>query len=189
MIHMHMETKRKMIHGFTLVETLIAISILTLSVLAAFTSVQGGLQSSNIARDQTVAYFLTQEAMEYIKNIRDENALASLGGTPVSWLRGLSEIATDPCYFGKICTIDSPAKTASNSTCGASFGSCQFLRKQAGTGLYGYGSGWPDSIFRREIKLEQIVAGQEIRVTISVQWLTGNKTQSFQISQSLFNRS
>ena len=53
--------------GFTLVESLVAISILSLSILATFTAVQGGLKSSNYVKDEIVAYYLTQEAIEYIK--------------------------------------------------------------------------------------------------------------------------
>src|SRR3989344_8733451 len=97
-------------NGFTLVETLVAISILTLSIAGAFTAVQSGIQSSTFAKDQTTAFYLAQEGMEFIKNKRDENALNSINEQPnpvTNWLTGLSDDPdNDPCYFGSVCRVD-----------------------------------------------------------------------------------
>jgi prepilin-type N-terminal cleavage/methylation domain-containing protein len=177
--------------GFTLVESLVAVSILSLSILSTFTAVQGGLQSSNYAKDQMVAYYLAQEAMEYIKNVRDQNALASLGGTPVNWLTGLSAQVSDPCYFGEVCTIDSYTNTISGaSPCTTAFGSCPNLNQNSVTGLYGYTSGtnWSTTNFKREIKLTQNSVNTEITVTINISWTTKGVPHTFQVSQLIFNR-
>lgn len=182
--------------GFTLVESLVAISVLSLSILASFTAVQSGLQKSAYVKDQIIAFYLTQEAMEYIKNIRDENALKSLDGTPTNWMTGLlvtSGGASGPCDFGKVCSIDSPLKTA--TTCGnASVTTsppnlCANLYQQTSTGLYGdtTSSGWTQSKFKREIQFESIAA-EEVRVTISIRWTTRGTVHFFQTSQLLFNR-
>ncbi len=69
--------------GFTLVETLVAISILSLSILAGFTAVQNSLKSSVTAKNQMIAFYLTQDAMEFIKNKRGKRKK----NTP--YLRGL----------------------------------------------------------------------------------------------------
>lgn len=184
-------TKHK--YGFTMVETLVAISILSLSILATFTAVQGGLKSSTLVKDEIIAFYLTQEAMEYIKNIRDENALESLDGTPVSWLAGLSGQASDPCYFGKVCSIDVPLRSAVN--CGNAGVTtsppnlCSNLTQQTSTGTYGHTatSGWVASNFKREIQFENIAA-EEVRVTITLRWTTRGAVHFFQTSQALFNR-
>ncbi len=179
---------KKKNYGFTLVETLVAISILSLSILASFTAVQGGLQSSTFAKDQITAFFLVQEAMEFIKNVRDENALNSLDGSPVTWLTGMAELAGDPCYFGKTCIIDSPLKTLSNpAPCGPAFGSCQNIRQDPVTGLFGYTGSWTETRFKREIQFQNI-ASDEVRVIISISWVSRGTTKSFQISQLLFDR-
>ncbi len=171
--------------GFTLVETLIAIGILSLSILGTFTAVQNGLHSSIVAKDQITAFYMTQEAMEFIKNIRDENALHSLDGTAVSWLHSLSESAGDACYFGKTCTIDSALKTT--ATCSGSFGSCPVIRQDPVSGLYGYTAGWTATNIRREIQLLSINSS-EIQITVRMSWTTGSFTQNFQVTQSMFNR-
>ncbi len=173
--------------GFTLVESLVAISILSLSILAAFTAVQGGLQDSTIVKDRITAFYLAQEAMEYIKNIRDENALHSVGGVSTNWLHGLAEVGSDPCYFGKTCKIDSPLKSV--TVCSGGFGSCPLLNQDGSTGLFGYTSGgnWSSTLFRREIQFSQISAN-EVLVTIKMTWTTRGQAKSFQVTEELFNR-
>lgn len=176
-------------HGFTLVETLVAVAILSLSLLAGFTAVQSSLQNSNLTEDQITAFFLTQESVEFIKNIRDENALRNLGGTPTTWLHLMSEVNTDPCYFGNVCRIDVVAKTM--VYCGTTAGSCPVLNQNTTPSsstylLYGYTNGWTPTRFKREIQFQSIQP-DEVRVTTTVSWTKGNKNYTFQTSQLLFN--
>ena len=171
--------------GFTLVETLVAISILSLSIAATFTAVQNSLQNSNIAKDETVAFYLTQEGMEFIKNIRDENALHSISGAGTNWLASLSSVPTDPCFFGKTCVIDSALKAV--SSCSGGFGTCPVLNKDSSTLLFGYTSSWTPTNFKREIQFQQ-VATDEVSVIISISWLNRGVPKSFQITETLFNR-
>lgn len=175
--------------GFTLVETLVAISILSLSITATFTAVQNGIQNSTIAKDQTTAFYLAQEAMEFIKNKRDENALHSISEQPnptTHWLTGLSDVTSDPCYFGKVCEIDSPAKTITQ--CGVSFDSCPVLLQDSSTGLFGYTVGWNPTIFKREIQFRQVVADREVEVTIRMGWTSRWGNKEFKVTETLFNR-
>src|SRR5882724_6625079 len=69
---------QKMDIGFTLVETMVAISILSLSILATFTAVQLGISKSLYAKDQITAFYLGQEAFEALQNVRDQNGLANI---------------------------------------------------------------------------------------------------------------
>lgn len=179
--------------GFTLIETFVAISILSLSILATFTAVQSGLRSSSIAKDQISAFYLTQEAMEYIKNVRDENALASLANpSSVSWLRGLAELSSDPCYQGNVCDLDAfhPATQPSAfQRCGTTSGSCPNLRQDTVTGLYGYTAAWPVSYFKREIQIDPVALNSnEAKVTVTVTWTTRGLQKTLQISELLYNR-
>ena len=179
--------------GFTLVETLVAISILSISITATFTAVQNGIQNSTIAKDQTTAFYLAQEAMEFIKNKRDENALNCIkeidqtGVCTTQWLTGVSNVGGDPCYFGKVCRIDSPAKTIVNCASDPG-GACLFLKQDPSTGLFGYTNGWVDTIFKREIQLREIVANREVEATIRMSWTSRWGTKSFQVTETIFNR-
>ncbi len=181
----------KLVSGFTLVETLVAISILSLSILAGFTAVQNSLKSSITAKDQMTAFYLTQEAMEFIKNRRDENALYFITNGSRTWLTGMAAVAGDPCYFGKTCRIDSSASTIVD--CATDGGTCSNLRQDtvinsSTKGLYGYTGGWTATNFRRSITFQQVIPGQEISVTVTIRWTQGVLTKTFQITQSIFNR-
>lgn len=74
------------LQGFTLVETLVAISILLIVIIGPMTIAARGLQSSYFANDQTTAVFLAQEALESIIKLRDDAALDRLGsGSDPTW--------------------------------------------------------------------------------------------------------
>ena len=74
--------------GFSLIETLIAITILAVALVGPFIAVRTALQASYVARDQLVASMLAQEAMEYIRTVRDNNFHAGR-----DWLHGFDDPA------------------------------------------------------------------------------------------------
>ena len=93
--------------GFTVLESMVAIFVLSLSISGAFSAVQQSLSQSIISKDEVKAFYLAQEAIEIIRNKRDSNQLDKItNGSPNSWLFGISDNPTDPCYFGKICIIE-----------------------------------------------------------------------------------
>ena len=184
------------IAGFSLVETLMAISILSLSVVATFTAVQTGIQNSTLARDQTTAFYLAQEAIEYIKNTRDQNALYSIKNpdSPHDWLYGLyADVVNDPCSLGKVCKLDSYNNVV--TSCGnapittSPPGLCPNLNQNSTTGLFGYlnSSGWNPTSFKREIQMQILPSGVEVKVVVSVSWTSKSGPKSFQASEILFN--
>lgn len=175
--------------GFTVVETLVAIAILSLSITATFTAVQNGIRFSTNAKDQITAFYLAQQAVENIKNIRDNNILfslreLSLGNDPRSWLYGISEVAGDPCYFGKVCLVDSLLQEVEHCTSGT----CENLRQNESNGLYGYDPSWTVTRFRREVQLEDVVTNREVRVVVTVSWTGNSGVQQFQVKETLLNR-
>lgn len=76
--------------GFTLVETLVAISILLLVIVGPMTVAQKGIQNAYFAREQLTAVFLAQEATESVRELRDNaalNAYHNTSGDPTwSWI-------------------------------------------------------------------------------------------------------
>ena len=186
-----MTFKKQKNFGFTLVETLVAIAILSLSVMAASAAVQSGLATSYYARDEVTAYYLIQEAVEYFRNIRDQNALANIasistGGPGVNWLTKISLNAVDPCYFGSYCAIDIPSGI--QFTCSSPFigGGCPYLNQDSSTGLFNYLSGTKTK-FKRTIKISQ-VNSNEIILTVTVNWTdNANKNASVSVQEWLLN--
>lgn len=66
---------KKIISGFTLIEALVAISLLMIAISSPIMLAQKGLSSSILSRDQMIASFLAQDGIEAVKNIRDEIAI------------------------------------------------------------------------------------------------------------------
>jgi prepilin-type N-terminal cleavage/methylation domain-containing protein len=62
-------------HGFTLVETLVAIAVLLLIIIGPISAAQKGIQQAYYANEQASAVFLAQEAIEGVRERRDDRAL------------------------------------------------------------------------------------------------------------------
>lgn len=165
--------------GFTIIESLVAISILVFAITGAMTAVQSGLSSYIFSKEQISAFYLAQEAFEQVRNIRDENRLNER-----HWLAGLAELSTDPCYFAEACTV-SPVETSVATRCPA-IGSCLKLRQDATSGFYGYNLAWPETIFRREVELSSINA-DEISARVTVYWSKGILNRQFKIRENILN--
>ncbi len=61
--------------GFTLVETLVAISIFSVSILALMSVLASGISNTNYAKRKLAAAYLAQEGIECIRNKRDNYVL------------------------------------------------------------------------------------------------------------------
>lgn len=61
--------------GFTLVETLVAISIFTASILGLISVLASGISNVGYAKKKIMATYLAQEGIEYARNIRDTHVL------------------------------------------------------------------------------------------------------------------
>ena len=65
------------IRGFTLTETMIAITILTFAVAGPLFTASRSIIAADIARDQLTASYLAQEGIEYVRMMRDNAMLRS----------------------------------------------------------------------------------------------------------------
>src|SRR3989344_1758532 len=73
--HAPKNTLGKTTGGFTLIEMIVAVFILTIAVGAPLYSAAVALKISREAQNRIVAEYLAQEALEFIRNRRDENIL------------------------------------------------------------------------------------------------------------------
>ena len=67
--------KLNKVRGLTMVETLVAISILTIAVIGPLGIIAQALHTSYYTRDQMTAYYLAQEPIEYVRNLRDKQGI------------------------------------------------------------------------------------------------------------------
>lgn len=159
--------------GFTLVETLVAISILLIAVVGPMSAIGASITQLGVARDQMIAVNLAQEGIETVRQIRDSNMLEkwiTLDST-TSWDNGLGEA----CYWSTRTSLTkildcNPAPVYINNL-----------------GFYTQGDGTlTPTIFKRMIQIKDI-SGAEKKVTSTVSWTAnGGTTKQVQVSESIF---
>ncbi|MCK6462370.1 MAG: type II secretion system GspH family protein [Candidatus Pacebacteria bacterium] len=79
----------KMTRGFTLIETIVAIALLSAAVAGPLTMAIKSISNASVSQDQLTAFYLAQEAIEYVRKVRDDNVLSGNSGS--DWLEGLDE--------------------------------------------------------------------------------------------------
>lgn len=75
---------KKLNDGFTLVETLVAISIFSMSIIVLMSVLGGGISDISYAKKKMTAGYLAQEGIEYVRNMRDNYVLYT-ATTPYNW--------------------------------------------------------------------------------------------------------
>jgi len=89
--------------GFTLVETLVALIILTIAITAPLSIIGNTLNATLFARDQMIATYLASEAIEIVKLKRDNNVMEGK-----DWKDGLGG-GSPNCQNGCVISILEPA--------------------------------------------------------------------------------
>jgi prepilin-type N-terminal cleavage/methylation domain-containing protein len=154
--------------GFTLVETLVAITILTLAVVAPFQAIQNSINASRVAKEKLVASGLAQEALEYVRFIRLNNYLANPGSYKATILNGMNGTNGPNCVgAGNNCTVDASVAPPGFASCG---GVCPVLQLDpAGTGVYTQAAIGHPTIYRRSINITATPNVSE-QVTVTITW-------------------
>jgi type II secretory pathway pseudopilin PulG len=161
--------KIKLDRGFTLLEALVAVSILMVAVVAPITISQKGLSSAVYTKNYMLASYLAQDAMEYIKNQRD---FITINDENSDWdsLFIFNDCLATNDIGDKYCHIDTI--DTSNSIKSGDGGA---LKIDTVNGFYGYGSdvGWEETDFTRKISIKLDPNGDNIDealVEITVSW-------------------
>ena len=151
--------------GFTLIETLIAITILMISVAAPLSLASKGLQAANLAKNQIVAYYLAQDAYEWVKNKTDMNKAMLKTYAENGIVNGFDKCINNSCIID---TIKSPTDSSAIKRYTG-----QFLKKNNSTKIYSYSSG-NNSIFKRYVKIDKVrddgSSIDEVSVKVTVEW-------------------
>lgn len=180
-----------------MVEAMVAISILSLAVTGPLLIAQKGVGSAIYARDQITAFYLAQEAVEYVRNVRDSNRISKPAGN--SWLYQFDECKEDGSGNPRFCQIDAQYSNFNENADAIALcndvsnpaGPCPVLSFNSATGLYGYGVGgtWRPTMFTRSIFIDDRVSSKEALVSVTISWQTKLFTprKTFNIREYIFD--
>ena len=196
-----MIAKKSISKGFTLIETLVAVMILATAIAGPLSIASRALNNSLVAKDQIIAFFLAQDAVEYVRFVRDTNTLSG-----ADWITGQggtsAGIDLSPCVASvnaNGCYVDSTMAVVGYgdvpTACDSGSG-CPVLSYDNGNSRYTYNSGGSNvvpSIFTRQIVLTQINPAPpgspslEYLATVTVTWSDlGGVVRRVTVNENIF---
>jgi len=145
--------------GFTLIEIIVVILVITVGVLATYIVVQEIISYTHQVSSRLTAAYLAKEGIEIVRNIRDTNWLQG-----ESWSNGLADVGPNDweADYNDADLIDCSFPCDPNN----SDNSPRFLKINGE--FYNYISG-SDTKFKRRIRISDI-GGDNLTVTVSVWW-------------------
>lgn len=170
--------------GFTLIETIVAITILTLAVVGPLFTASRAIVAARVASHQLTASYLAQESVEYVRMLRDNHYLAAYQNNPATasttgWANFRAALV--PCAASNGCTFDPTIPELSSCTGGA----CARLYLLA-NGVYSQQNVSGSSItpFTRTINTSAVSEDEE-RVVSTVTWSFHNASYAITITDHL----
>jgi len=168
--------------GFTLIETLIAIAILTIAIAGPLMTAERSIVAAYTARDQLTASYLGQEAIEYVRTLRDNAYLADQ--TPNAWNDFLTGTIA-PCIGSSATCLYDPAPQQTGvfiTRCSGS--ACTPLYLSNGIYTQTDYAGAAVTPFTRTITLTQISPTEEL-VAVTVAWQTNRIPYTLSLTDHL----
>ncbi len=163
--------------GFTLIETLVAVSLVAVAIVGPLVIASRAIASLRAARNQVIAFYLAQDALEGVTNIRDNNFLQG----NVNWLTGI-----DMCEH-RLCDYDVEDNHLKDNVCSHQ-GGCEPLRYNQAKKIYGHNQTSPETIFTREVTINNAPGNNDEReVVVTVKWLDGVRQREFTAVKHIFN--
>lgn len=191
--------------GFTLLETVVALAIITAAVVGPVVLITHGLLSFGFAKNKLIAINLAQEGLELARLIRENNILCDRlsSSGPIDWFRdtsgGSSVIENEHleldiegtkklkgCDPSNIFSPKTPIYAATK------------LRLNPASGIYSYGGG-QETIFTREIWIKKpsndenfsgggTINKKDIReITSTVRWKERGMDREMVLKEKLYN--
>lgn len=152
--------------GFTLLEAIVAISVITVGLVGVLSLVTQTISSATFSKDKLIAVYLAQEGIEIVRNIRDTNWL-----TNASWNNGLGIGDWQVDYNDQVLFVYTGNP----------------LNLETATGFYGYDPGNATK-FQRKITISAgPVSGSSLNVKVEVFWQEKGVTHKVEAQENLYN--
>lgn len=177
------QRKKNAARGFSILESLVAIAILLIATTGPMVFAQQSLRAARLSRDQVTAFYLAQDAVEFVKHVRDENSLTDIRA---NWLVGLEDCFADEGNPNSGCQISTPEWTAGSTDDAVAEcpgADCPLYEQETDGGngkLYGIfgGGASTESRFSRRVRLmtpegdNPVAETEEALVEVEVTWGT-----------------
>jgi len=167
-------------NGFTIIELIVSIFILSIGVLGVFSAFSMITILTSSTADRLTATYLAQEGMEIVRNIRDTNWLNMDGATgdfpscasgndptsncPFSWVDGIDNCES----FGCQADYTTGTNVASIMNPWSDDGDYLFLNTDT-DGFYSYDATVTQTKFKRKITITQVTT-YILKVNVQVSW-------------------
>ncbi len=165
--------------AFTLIEVLVAITILIIGIISGFVLVTRALYNVAVIKDRLTASFLAQEGIELTRQIRDSNFLRILNNEEsADWRDGLA----DGTYI-----IESKVDSEGSIELAEEDQDRIFFYNET-LRIYNYDNNGEPTTFNRKIKITTIPdSDDEIRVESIMQWKTRTIDFDLTVEDHLYN--
>ncbi len=185
--------------GFSLVETLVAISILLIVIVGPMSISMRTAKSATFATEQVQAFFLAQEGVELAQKVRDDLLLQWNGFTGAvanPWARFTDTTNAGVyrhCFAANGCGLEWGTTTAGSLAGAISCDpatACLLNRKNTGRNWFTHTvSGGTPTLFTRRIYFTRTAAGEGVHARSVVTWRTGSiiAEQRIEVDTYLYN--
>ncbi|MFM2330555.1 MAG: hypothetical protein RLZZ26_62 [Candidatus Parcubacteria bacterium] len=111
--------------GFTLIETMVAVTILTLAIVGPMVTANRSIVAAETARDQLSASYLAQEGIEYVRAVRDNQFLADYpANTSQAWIPHFLNTGPLATCRSSVCGLSPLQAGGSLALCPSTSGNC-----------------------------------------------------------------
>ena len=179
--------------GFSIIEALVAITVLLLAFAGPLTIVARGLNTALLAQENVTAFFLAQEGIELVLERRDSHVLDNLddnnkkmkNGAPVDapafWQWRPSECGGAPTNASKACGLDVAGNVAD---CSSNMDNCD-IWKHSGLPHWRIVSSSETTKYNRIINID--MTNDSAHITSTVTWDSFLGSKDFTAETYIYN--
>lgn len=166
--------------GFTLIETLVAVTILALAIAGPMYAASRTLIAAQNSKNQLTASHLAQEGVEYMRRLRDNRYLSNKSNPDQAFADFVGNVSS--CTSAAPCKVDvlSGSMTGSHSACGAS---CPLYINASGQ--YAIAPSGTASLFTRKVHVVSRPVDFEADVVSRVEWTFKGVTYNVEVIDTL----
>jgi type II secretory pathway pseudopilin PulG len=169
--------------GFTVVETLMALTVFSMVVVALVTVSSSSVTNVNFLRNRLTASYLGQEGIELVRNVRDGYMASGAG-----WLAFVNTV-DNYCMTESGCNFDPLLSTNQGDGFFSATGSACSLRLTETIGYYSPSPTFSSrSLYCRRVTLEPLIDASQhgLKVTSTVTWQDGVTPKTLQMVDYIY---